>query len=93
MRSSHRKRFVEYLCCLLVINLLVAPVTHASLIMPAEGPGQDSAANQPHCKQIAAVNIESAAMQLELNENGDGQPQCDHAETCKLLCSVALLTR
>jgi hypothetical protein len=89
MRSCHRRRLVEYLCCLLVINLLVAPVTHASWILPAEGGDQGIEATQPHCQQMANAIVESHAMQLVSNEATVGQPECDHRDACKLLCSAA----
>jgi hypothetical protein len=69
--------------------MLVTPVTHASWIMPAEGSGQATEANQPHCKQMATANVESHAVQFVKDETTDGQPECAHSDTCKLLCSVA----
>jgi uncharacterized ion transporter superfamily protein YfcC len=89
MQTRNRKRIIEYFCCLLVINLLVVPVTHASWIIPAGNADQGSVTKQ-HCEQMADIKIDPATSQPELIASTGMQPECEHGSACKLLCSIAV---
>ena len=88
MRIRNRKNIIEYVCCLLVINLLVAPVVHASWVLPAGNIDADSEASQ-HCAQMNALKIDMDTAVPESLPGMTSQAECEHGSACKLLCSVA----
>jgi hypothetical protein len=89
MRKVTRKRFIAVICCLVAINLSLAPVVHASMIM--FGGTDNQSVNIGHnCDQEIVDLKGSSTHQHDEHMKGTVKMDCEHGTTCKLLCSVSV---
>ena len=92
MRRTIPKFLTRIICCVLAINLLVAPVVHASWVI-LDGSAEQSmnqVADMSHrCKQALAEVEVGSAESLPETASAAGESECEHGGTCKVLCSFS----
>ena len=89
MRKVTRKRFIAVICWFVAINLSLAPVVHASIIM-FDGTDHQSASIGHNCDQEIADLKGGSTHQHDGHMKGAAKMDCEHGTTCKLLCSISV---
>jgi hypothetical protein len=91
MRKVTRKRFIAVICWFVAINLSLAPVVHASIIM-FDGTDHQSASIGHNCDQEITDLKGSSTHQHDGHMKGAAKMDSEHGNgtTCKLLCSVSV---
>ena len=89
MRKATRKRFITFICYLVAINLSLAPLAHASLVM-FDGSVNQSVEIGHHCDQQTIDLEHSSTHQHNEQTKGAVKTDCEHGTTCKLICSASV---
>ena len=88
MRVTIRKRLARLICCMMAINLLAAPMVHASWVI-LDGPAEQGVDTDHRCKHIIDEADRVSAQRLQEAVDTAGEKQCDHGSTCKVLCAIS----
>ena len=89
MRKVKRKRFIAVICFIVAINLSLAPVAHASMIMFGEMDNQSVSIGHSCDQEIVDLRGNSTHQHDE-HKKGAAKMDCENGTTCKLLCSVSV---
>ena len=90
MLKVTRKRLSTLIYCLVAMNLLLAPVAHASIMTLSETHNHTS--TDHHCDSDKAdlLSAVSSKNQHGNHMNGNMSMNCDNGNTCKVLCSISV---
>ena len=91
MLSVTRRRLRTLISCLVAVNLMIAPVAHASVMMFSETHTTSMSAN--HSCDSQEVDLVSKVVSTTQNAsqmNGDMGMDCEHGTNCKVLCSISV---
>ena len=79
-------RRISILCCLLTLNLLLAPVVHAAVASPgnAEAPMQHAGFG---CEQAMLERLDSLGQSVKAIDTGNG---CQLDSHCGILCGMII---
>ena len=87
MRVTIRKRLARLICCMMAINLLAAPMVHASWVF-LDGPAEQGVDTSHRCKHAIDEADRVSAQRLQEAVNAAGEMQCEHGSACKVLCGI-----
>ena len=88
MRVTIRKRLSRLICCMMAINLLAAPMVHASWVI-LDGPAEQGVDTSHRCKHVIDEADQVSAQLLPEAINAAGEMQCEHDSSCKVLCGIS----
>jgi len=88
MRVTIRQRLARLICCMMAINLLAAPMVHASWVN-LDGPAEQGVDMSHRCKHAIDEAERVSAQLLQEAVNAAGEMQCEHDSTCKVLCGIS----
>ena len=88
MRVTIRKRLVRLICCMMAVNLMAAPMVHASWVI-LDGPAEQGVDTGHHCKPVIDAADRASTQLLQEAVNAGGERQCEHGSTCKVLCGIS----
>lgn len=83
-----RTRLARLICCMVAINLLAAPMVHASWITFGDSAQLGGESNHRCDHVIDEAGEVSAAVSQEA-ANAPGETECEHGSTCKVLCAIS----
>lgn len=89
MRVTIRKRLARLICCMMAINLLAAPMVHASWVI-LDDPAEQGVDTSHRCKHVIEEADRVSAQLLQEAVNASGDMQCEHGSTCKILCGISV---
>ena len=87
MRVTIRKRLARLICCMMAINLLAAPMVHASWVI-LDGPTEEGVDTSHRCKHVIDEADRASAQLSQEAVYAPGEMQCGHGSTCKVLCGI-----
>jgi len=88
MRVTIRKRLARLICCMMAINLLAAPMVHASWVI-LDGPAEQGVDTSHRCKHVIDEADRVSAQLLREAVDAAGEMQCEHGSTCKVWCGIS----
>ena len=88
MRVTIRKRLARLICCMMAINLLAAPMVHASWVI-LDGPAEQGLDTSHRCKHVIEEADRVSAQLLQETANAAAEMPCEHGSTCKVLCGIS----
>ena len=88
MRRAVKQRFMKFVSYLIVINLSLVPVAHASMSSLSIAPDQMMVEHD--CDQSGALKTDHAnhPHKNKMTESSEGP--CEHGSACKILCSISI---
>ncbi|MDH3636700.1 MAG: hypothetical protein OES20_18585 [Gammaproteobacteria bacterium] len=73
---------------MMAINLLAAPMVHASWVI-LDGPAEQGLDTSHRCKHVIEEADRVSAQLLQEAVDTAGEMQCEHGSTCKVLCGIS----
>jgi hypothetical protein len=73
---------------MMAINLLAAPMVHASWVI-LDGPAEQGVDTSHRCKHVIDEADQVSAQLLPEAINAAGEIQCEHDSSCKVLCGIS----
>ena len=84
-----RNRLKTFVCCLVAMNLVLAPVAHASVMMFSQAGSTETAMDNNFDSEVIGAP-DNSVQQLDSHEGGAMNMGCTSGATCKLLCSISV---